>query len=225
MIVASHQPNFLPYMGYFYKMYMCDVFTLSDAVQFSRRGYHNYNFITAPNGTVSKITVPVNGHSGAINEIELSQWEHNRKKIWKRLCGEYCHAPYFNDLKCSFEGIFSSDFKLLSELNKELIETIHQLFGFDCKLVLESDLHLVGGTATEQIADICRKTDCGVYLSGTGAKEYLDEDYLKKNGLEVQWSAYEPLQGVNPSVFDYLMKHGPNVPDDWKKQKEVLLGG
>ena len=120
---------------------------------------------------------------------------------------------------------FSSDFQLLSELNIELIKAIYELFGFDCKLVLESDLNLEGYTATEQIADICKKTGCDMYLSGTGAKEYLDEDYLRHNGVGVLWSEYKPLQGINLSVFDHLMMNGPVVPDYWKEQKEKLAYG
>lgn len=219
MIVASHQPNFLPYMGYFYKMYMCDVFTLSNTVQFSRQGFHNYNYIASQDG-VMKLTVPVSNHNGAIREVALSQWQHNSKKIWKRLCSAYCHAPYFKEYKDIFNDIFSSDFQLLSDLNIELIRAIHGLFGFDCELVLESDLNLGGLTATEQIADICKKTNCSVYLSGTGAREYLNEQHLHSEGLAVRWSDYKPSDGVNLSVIDYLMEHGAHIPAEWAAQKE-----
>ena len=222
MIVASHQPNFLPYMGYFYKMYVCDVFTLSDSVQFSRQGFHNYNFIETKNGEKSKVIVPVCNHSGAIKDVVLSQWGYNGKKIWRRLCQEYCHAPYFNELKGNFQWIFETDFKLLSELNIELISVIYDLFGFDCGLIEESDLNLTGSTATEQIAEICKRTGCNTYLSGTGAREYLDVPLLNEKGIAVKWSDYKPLDDTNLSVFDYLMKNGAVVPEEWRKQKERL---
>lgn len=38
MILTSHQPNFLPYMGVFYKAYRSDILVLSDDVQFSKKG-------------------------------------------------------------------------------------------------------------------------------------------------------------------------------------------
>lgn len=39
MIVAIHQPNFLPWLGYFYKMLMADIFVFLDCVPFSKGGY------------------------------------------------------------------------------------------------------------------------------------------------------------------------------------------
>lgn len=61
MIVASHQPNFLPYMGFFYKAAKCDVLVFSDDVQFSKKGMHNWNRIKTPSGE-AKLTLPVHAH-------------------------------------------------------------------------------------------------------------------------------------------------------------------
>lgn len=228
MIVASHQPNFLPYMGYFYKMYMCDVFTLSDTVLFSNSGYHNYNFILERNGEIAKITVPVSDRSKPINQVRLSGWEHHRKKIWLRLKQTYSKAPHFKELEPVFREIFMDDYQYLSELNERLIMTIHGLFGMDCLVIRESDLGVTGDTPTQQIADICDRTMCKTYLSGTGAMEYLDAALLAEKGLRVEWSRYEPStpsEALCLSVFDYLMYKGTNIPPDWEADKEALRNG
>src|ERR1700730_2689424 len=36
-VVAIHQPNFLPWLGYFDKLARCDMFVLLDSVQFPKR--------------------------------------------------------------------------------------------------------------------------------------------------------------------------------------------
>ncbi len=41
MRVGIHQPNFTPWMPFFYKMAMCDVFVLLSDVQFEKGGYQN----------------------------------------------------------------------------------------------------------------------------------------------------------------------------------------
>ena len=227
MIVASHQPNFMPYMGFFYKMYLCDVFTFSDTVGFSNRGYHNYNHI-ANNGKKVKITVPISGRSGTISQVELSQWEYHRVKLWRTLESCYCKAPYFKELAPLFKEVILGSYTHLWELNLELIVLIHTLFGFECKLFLESGLDIKGYTPSEQIADICRKTHCDTYLSGDGAKVYLDEDHLNGECINVIWANYEPLQYgsiENLSVFDYLMHNGAHIPEEWVKAKEALQRG
>ena len=44
-VFSGHQPNFIPYMGFFYKIFQSDVFVLDDDVQYSRSGLHNANFL------------------------------------------------------------------------------------------------------------------------------------------------------------------------------------
>lgn len=223
MILAAHQPNFMPYMGFFYKMYMCDVFTLSDTVQFSTRGFQNYNFVDCQ-GKRTKITVPVSNKGGAIYDVQLADWEHNRRKIWRTLEQNYCKAKYFKELAPIFEHVLMRDFGSLSELNEQLIIVIHDLFGFECKLVRESDLQVTGFSPTAQIADICAKTGCETYLSGIGAKEYLDEKHLSDNGYNLLWSNYQTI-GNDLSAFDYLMNAGTIIPYEWAEDKEALLRG
>ncbi|MFL6564043.1 MAG: WbqC family protein, partial [Burkholderiales bacterium] len=41
MIIAIHQPHFLPWLGYLHRMAQVDAFVLLDHVQFERRNYQN----------------------------------------------------------------------------------------------------------------------------------------------------------------------------------------
>ena len=220
MIVASHQPNFLPYMGFFYKMHMCDVFTLSDSVQFSSKGFHNYNYVRTDMER-SKLTVPVTNKGGLIRDVQLSEWEHNRKKLIKRLQNDYGRAPYFDLIFPRIEWELGKDYVFMSDLNEGLIRVSCDLLGIDCRIVKESLLDITGDTPTEQIADICKKTGCYTYLSGTGAKEYLDAGFLRTNGINVLWSDYEPDQS-NLSVIHHLMHNGAGIPAGWEEKKEAL---
>lgn len=224
MILAAHQPNFLPYMGYFYKMYMCDVFALSDTVGYSKQGYHNYNFVY--DGTEEKkLTIPVSNKSGAVRNALLCDWEHNRTKTIKRLIGYYSKAPHFKEVWAVLQGVFDKDYTYLYELNTALLKAIHDAFGFECKIIMESDLQVPDAEPTQQIAWICKATGCNTYLSGVGACEYLLDSLLINQGVTLVWSGYKPLQygtADNLSVIDYIMNKGFAIPDEWKKDKERM---
>ena len=228
MIVAAHQPNFAPYMGFFYKMHVCDIFALSDTVQYSRSGYHNYNFI-CEKGQNKKLTVPVGQHSGSLRTVTLANWEHNRKKIIKRISQNYSKTKYYDLIFPWLEDILICDYRTLIELNIELIRSIHNLMGFNCEIVLESDLGVSNEkSSTMQIVEVCKKTNSSVYLSGTGAIEYLNPQELENNGIRLLWSNYEPLDYdsvENASVIDYLFKCGAHIPQEWENGKEVLKRG
>ena len=218
MILAAHQPNFLPYMGFFYKIYRSDILTLSDTVLFSKSGYHNYNYINE-NGLKKKLTVPVSNKSGLIKDVLLSDWEYNRVKIIKRLKGCYAKAPYYHEIMPDFERTLSKDYTYLHELNEALIKTACLLLGLNPSLIHESDLRVTGYTPTEQIADLCKKMMCEVYVSGDGAVEYLDTSYLEKNNIHVCFLNYRPVSYgslENLSVIDYLMYAGSGIPEEWR---------
>ena len=228
MIVASHQPNFMPYMGFFYKMYMCDIFTLSDGVMFSKQGFHNYNFFNE-SGQRKKITVPVSiKNEEAISEAMLSEWNHNKVKLAKRIEGYYSKTPYFKEIYPHFQPVLTGSYESLTDFNIDLLIVFRRLFGLYCPLVKESSLELSGKSPTEQIAEICKKTNANKYLSGEGAKSYLCEGYLADQNIQVLWSNYKPLEYgsvPNASAFDYLMYCGAKIPDEWKYEREKLHNG
>ena len=58
MIVAIHQPNFLPWMGYFWKIAHVDRFVFLDNVQFSKGSYQNRVKVKGPQGP-HWMTIPV----------------------------------------------------------------------------------------------------------------------------------------------------------------------
>ena len=62
MIIAIHQPHFLPWLGYLHRMAQVDAFVLLDHVQFERRNYQNRTMIRM-NDEARWLTVPVMQHS------------------------------------------------------------------------------------------------------------------------------------------------------------------
>ena len=58
MIVAIHQPPYLPWLGYLHRMAQVDLFILLDHVQFERRNRQNRSQIRF-DGEARWLTVPV----------------------------------------------------------------------------------------------------------------------------------------------------------------------
>ena len=58
MIVAIHQPQYLPWLGYFGKMLQADIFCYLDTVQYKKNEWQNRNRIKTAQGW-QWLTVPV----------------------------------------------------------------------------------------------------------------------------------------------------------------------
>jgi len=72
MIVAIHQPQFMPWLGYFDKMDRADCFVLLDNVQFKKNEWQNRNRIKTAQGAMW-LTVPVTYRFPArILEVEVN---------------------------------------------------------------------------------------------------------------------------------------------------------
>ena len=58
MIVTIHQPQYLPWLGYFDKINRADIIVLLDNVQYKKNEWQNRNHIKTANGW-QWVTVPV----------------------------------------------------------------------------------------------------------------------------------------------------------------------
>ncbi|PIR50149.1 hypothetical protein COU79_01025, partial [Candidatus Peregrinibacteria bacterium CG10_big_fil_rev_8_21_14_0_10_54_7] len=82
MIAAIHQPNYLPWSGYFHKMVKADVFVFLDNVQFTKNSYQNRAKIKGLRGE-QWLTVPVktSGSFGEMtNRIKVDNSQNWREK-------------------------------------------------------------------------------------------------------------------------------------------------
>ncbi len=219
MIVAVHQPNFLPWLGFFYKWAACDRFVFLDDAQYSKNGFINRNRIKTPAGE-QWISAPVR-HKGRLGqtilETRLAEDHQWIKKVLGSIQGNYARAPFFEDYFPSLERALTDPPPLLAELNLSLLGWAAGHLGLSTPTVRASELTGVQGTATERLVSICRALAADTYLSGAGGQKYQDTDNFAAAGVELRQSdfdhpVYPQLWGdfwPNLSVIDLLFNVGP----------------
>jgi hypothetical protein len=219
MIVAIHQPNFLPWLGYFYKIAKCDVFVLLDNVQYVKNSFINRNKIKTPQGA-QWLTVPVKikGRFGQlIKDVEINNTMDWRKKHLRTLEMNYKRAKYFEPVFRGVEAIyFARDWQNLCELNIEILKWVVSLLGIEKRLMRASELN-VKGEGTQLLINIVKEVGGNTYLSGFGGAKYQEEELFKEVGIKLQyydfthpvypqlWSGFVP----NLSIIDLLFNCGP----------------
>lgn len=220
-VIAAHQPNFMPYLGLFYKIDKCGKFIFVDDVMFSnQRGInHHRNRIKSSQGEL-QIRVPVIKEPNAlINQVLIDNSEPWKEKLQKQLFLSYKKAAHYNEINNWLEGVLSKDYEKLADFNIDTIIDISNRMGIRCSYDISSKHH-IAGQKEELVLNLTEYFGGDVYYSGTGAASYLREESFSKRGMALVFSdfqafEYRQLWGPfmpNLSILDYLFNCGFTNP-------------
>ncbi len=225
MILAGQQPRYLPFVGQFYKILKCDKFIIVDHVQYEKKEFHNRNKIRTAQGWMW-LTVPVitkGRFHQKMNQVEINNQIPWQKKHWKAIYFSYKNTPFFDKYADFFKDTYEQKWSLLSELDNYLLKKMLKLVNIDTEILLSSDFNFQKGK-NQLLIEMCKATGADTYLSGSQARDYVDEQLFKNANLNHMFSDFEPLpyrQRFKPfipylSFMDLMFNHGD-------KSKELLL--
>lgn len=216
MRISIHQPEHLPWLGFFHKMADCDLYVLLDSVQFTKNNYQNRNRLIDRTGTVFWSTVPVRmaGHTGkTIADMEVDNTQPWQRKCWNRIAMSYSRHPFFPAIAPRLEQIFLAEYRALVDINLALIELFREELGITVPMVRSSTLD-VTGSRSELLLSICRNLEADTYLSGPAGRGYVDKSLFEASGIAIDYHAFTPPVYPAPifkpylSTLDLLMNHG-----------------
>lgn len=192
MKVAIHQPQYLPWLGYFDKMDQVDAFVLLDTVQFKKNEWQNRNRIKTATGW-QYLTVPIlHRFPQRIGEVEINNRVPWARKHLQALISNYAPAPFFDVHRPFFEEVYHREWTLLLDLNLTILAYLVEVLKIRTKLVLASSLALPDREgATDRLIAICQALGAESYLSGVGGKNYLDLRRFEEAGIQVLFQAFQ----------------------------------
>jgi WbqC-like protein family len=226
MIVAIHQPQFLPWLGYFHKILVADAFCLLDDVQFKKNEWQNRNRIKTVQGW-QWLTVPVKYRfPEKIIEVRINDTVNWKKKHLASLRTNYRKAPYFGEYIGIIEEAYKIGFTHITDLSCHIIDELRKILNLQNKPVIRSsDLTGLSDDPTQRLIDICRYFNGNTYLSGADGPKYMDREKFKANGIQVVVQEFEHpvypqcFSGFEShmSIMDLLFNCGP-------KSASIILG-
>jgi len=194
MIVTIHQPEHLVWLGLLNKISQADTFVIFDNTQFKKNYFENRNKIKVKDGWIW-LTVPVKEHSLAthIKDVEISYDKNWKKKYLTSLRQNYSRTKFFDVYYPRIECIINKNYKLLIDLNLDLLFFLLDAFGIHKNVVKSSELKLPGGIngGSDWCLEICKAVRADVYLAGSTAKDYLDEDSFKKSNIKLFFHKFD----------------------------------
>lgn len=193
-IVAIHQPNYMPWIGYFQKMALPDIFVILDTVQFSKDSYTQRTKIRTKEGWIW-LTIPVEKkyYFKPINDVCLPENNKWMKKHKTAIISNYAKAPFFD--KKFIEQYYCNEITKLQEFNELGIFYLKNKFGIETKVVRAGELGIDNDLkSTELLLEIVKRAGGDVYISGMGGKKYIEKEKFEREGIEINYHEFKPFE-------------------------------
>jgi hypothetical protein len=189
-VVAIHQPNYAPWLGYFHKIARSDVFVFLDDAQFPKNGYTNRVQILA-RGAPRWLTVATKVSLGEpINAVRPAQPDWAQRHL-DALRGSYTGAPAFKAVWPRVREIWSTAPDAgLAAINRHVVEAIASELGLRPRFAAASALGIAGKGGARLAAIVASLAPGGVYLSGKGGAQYQNEAEFTAASLSLRYSDF-----------------------------------
>lgn len=195
MIVAAHQPHYLPWLGYLDKIAQADLFVVMDDLQFEAQNFQNRQRVKLPQGP-AWLTVPLCRSAQADRVLDKrittsthpkQDWRHRH---WFTLLTNYRRARHFARYAEQLRAIYTQPWTSLVDLDLHILTLALRWLDIRTPIIRASRLGLTG-RRTERLIDLCTKVGARSYLAGAGGStEYLDVEQLRRAGVDVTWQQF-----------------------------------
>ena len=188
MRVAIHQPNFLPWTGYFKKLLNSDVFVFLDDVQIQRKAGSWTNRVKILSGGAPKwLTAPIKRPSGMTQAIVSTEFAENG---WGLQCqrsieAAYRKAPHYEEVIELVDDIFQISPLYLGEFNQITILKIMRFLQLPSPKIEKSSDFGISSTATDRLVELVLSVNGNEYLCGAGSAGYLEPEKIYKAGIKL----------------------------------------
>jgi hypothetical protein len=204
--IVITQPMFFPWVGLLEQIRLADTLVIYDDAQFSKGGFLNRVQIKTAAG-VRWLTVPLRDAPLGTRMMDAVL---DDRKDWRRshldqLRQSYASAPHRNQMLSLVEQVYDKPYGTLDRLAEASMAALASYFEVSDTLrwVRMSDL-CIPGKSWERVLSTVKALDGDVYVTGHGARNYMDHKAFEQAGVTVRYMDY--------ARREYPQLHGEFTP-------------
>lgn len=223
--LAIMQPVYMPWLGYFEQIAVCDEFMFFDNVQYTRRDWRNRNKIRTLTGW-QWLIIPVKreGLDTIINDAKIDYGTNWQRKHMAAIKNNYSKSPYFEDIFEILRPYYERRYIHLIDITIPLIKDLAAYLQLGGNYSYASDYPNREEKSADRVIALCHARDAKIAYTGPRAKNYTSVEYFKQQGIDFIFQDYQhPIykqrgKGFEShmSIIDLLMNYGPD-------SREILL--
>lgn len=204
--IVISQPMYIPWSGMFNQLQLCDSFVYYDDVEFPNSSSFINRIQVRSKSGVNWLSIPIDKKNSGklINETLIAYDTNWQEKHQKTLIHAYRKAKYYNDLIEIIDEVYTSKFETISNLNIFCFNLIAKYFSLDDKTFIKSSELNIEGKSSQRLLDIVKYLKGNIYITGHGAKNYLNHEIFDCNDVKVNY--------INYNIFPYHQQFMPFNP-------------
>ncbi len=215
-ILSCLQPTYLPWLPFFERMIISDIFIIFDDVEFSKNSNHNRNYIKN-NSEKLLLTVPIKYKNRIlIKDIEIDNSKNWKKKHWQTIKQTYGKLESFKEIYHGLKQIYEKDWKYLSDINIEIIKFFVDYLNIQSEVFISSRLN-VNGSSNQKLINMCKYFNADTFIVKRNTNDYHPKKLFLENNIKLKYFSNKPMryqqQGNNfipyLSILDYTANCGP----------------
>ena len=203
--VVISQSMYFPWAGLLEQVRLAEIFVHYDDVQFAR-GFLNRVQVKTDKGC-RWITVPLRDHHRGqkIDEILIDDridWRQQHRDILRQACRQ---APFRDEMLGLVDSVLDKPFTTLADISRASMLALVEYFDLrpERRFLNSRDLG-IEGSSSQRLLDIVVAVGGGTYVTGHGARNYLDHALFERAGIAVKYMQYR--------CIPYPQLHGPFTP-------------
>jgi hypothetical protein len=214
-ILCCLQPTYLPWIPFFERILISDIFIILDDVEFSKNSNHNRNHIKN-NSNKQMLTVPVKYKNRIkIKDIQIDNSKNWKKKHWSSIKQSYSKLKFFKGIEEDLEEIYSQDWDYLSQLNIKIIKLFLKYLNINKEIFLSSELN-IDGSANVKLINLCKYFNAKTFIVKKNTENYHPKEIFLKNDIQFKYFSNKILKYnqsgnnfiPNLSILDYISNCG-----------------
>ena len=226
-IVTIHQPDFMPWAGFFRKIQKSDLWIVLDHVSNNPRDskFWGRRVKLLVNNREYWLSVPLEKPKGItsvpINTMRIKSDFFNgvnNHKVRKTLDQQYIRYPFFKEFKYLYEDYFDDISQSLMDKNMRFIQEVMSILNINTEIIYSSELN-TKGQSNELLVELLEAVDAKKYISGDGADGYMDVEIYRESNIQVYKNNFDSNLKYNQfsnsgvfigglSIIDCLMSVG-----------------
>ena len=203
--VVISQSMYFPWVGVLEQIRLADIYVHYDDVQYAR-GFYNRVQVKTAHG-VKWISVPLldQRRGQKIDEVLVDDrlpWKNQHRELLRQA---YFKAPFRDEMLALVDEVFAMPLHTLGDVSRESTLALARYFDLiSGRRFLHSSAMGVEGASSERLLGLTQAVGGTVYITGHGARNYLDHEIFEKAAIDVRYMRY--------AMTPYEQLHGEFTP-------------